>query len=296
MKHISVLAMPAVEAVLAAGRGKYVDATFGGGGHSRLLLRQLPADSSLLAIDCDEYAEQQAAAIDDIRFTFVRCNFTDIKTATEESGIDEVQGVLFDLGISSLQLDTAERGLSFMRAGPLDMRLDRRYGKTAYDLIQTSDEKTLTRIFKEYGEEPEARRIARILVAKRRDIQDTAGLAQLVSQCKRRHVVGRHSATLVFLALRIAVNRELESLREGLVAASKILADGGRLVVIAFHSLEDRIVKRVFSAPSFPRIGRVGGLGMRQLGKSLVPSEDEVYDNPRARSARMRIFTKEATL
>lgn len=293
VNHSTVLAVAAAEALLTPGEGCYIDATFGGGGHSRELLRKMPAASQLIALDCDEYAEQQAAKVQDSRFRFLRVNFSQLADAAQEADIKEVRGVLFDLGVSSMQLDSAGRGLSFSRRGPLDMRLDRRQTETAQSLIARSDEREIVRILKTYGEEPEARRVGRAIYAHRRDLQDTAALARLVAENKRAHPPGRHPATLVFQGLRIAVNRELDCLRRGLQAASQLLIRGGRLVVIAFHSLEDRTVKRELIPPAYPGTGRVGGV-MRVLGKSQTPCADEIAANPRARSARMRVFEKEA--
>lgn len=296
VNHAAVMAVPATDAVLAAGGGCYIDATFGGGGHSRLLLQKMPSAARLLALDCDEFAAERAAKVGDSRFCFMRRNFAELPEAAAEAGIapGDVAGVLFDLGVSSLQLESAGRGFSFSRRGPLDMRLDRREGMTVQSLLESCDERELARILKHYGEEPESRRIGRAIVSRRREITDTATLAQVISAEKRAHPPGRHPATLAFQALRIAVNRELDSLRNGLEAACKLLAQGGRLAVIAFHSLEDRAVKRTLSAPSHPGFGRVGGVGMRPLGKMKTPSAEEIQQNPRARSARMRVFEKAA--
>ncbi|MGU9951236.1 MAG: 16S rRNA (cytosine(1402)-N(4))-methyltransferase RsmH [Gammaproteobacteria bacterium WSBS_2016_MAG_OTU1] len=298
LTHLTVLAKEAADALIGGqghsqGEGCYIDATFGGGGHSRLLLTQLPPNSLLVALDCDEYAEALADKVEDPNFVFMRRNFADMRQAIAEAEVGNVRGVLFDLGVSSLQLDTAERGLSFMRDGPLDMRLDRRSGKTVQQFLQYSSERELVRVLKSYGEEPEARRVAKEIYARRRQIDNTATLAKIVAECKRAHPPGRHPATLVFQALRMAVNNELDTLRRGLSAASELLCQGGRLVVIAFHSLEDRLVKRTLSAPSFPGVGQVGGVGMQQEGRSIVPSEEEIAANPRARSARMRVFVKQ---
>ena len=292
MTHTAVLAAPAVEALLAGGGERYIDATFGGGGHSRLILRNMPPAARLLAMDCDEFAAARAAEIDDNRFCFLRENFSKIAAAAGEVEMPEVSGVLFDLGVSSMQLDTAVRGMSLMREGPLDMRMDRRGGMTAKTILEKYAERDLADILWRYGEEPESRRIARVLHKRRYEVTDTAALAKLVAETKRARPLKRHPATLVFQALRIAVNGELDNLRRGLAAARDILAHGGRLVVIAFHSLEDRIVKRTLMPPAFPGIGRIGG-GMRPLGKTS-PSAEETQLNPRARSARMRVFVKEA--
>ena len=283
------MAEPAANALLAGGGGRYIDATFGGGGHSRMLLAKMPADGKLLALDCDEYAAERAAEITDTRFSFMRRNFAELEDAARPGEID---GVLFDLGVSSMQLESAGRGFSFMRPGPLDMRLDRRGAATAESLLRSCGERRLAGILKEYGEEPEARRVGRAIYARRRQIKDTATLAKIVSDSKRVRPPGRHPATLVFQALRIAVNGEIKMLRRGLEAARRILVLGGRLVVIAFHSVEDRAVKRALSAPGLPGIGGADG-GMRALGKSAAPSAEEIASNPRARSARMRVFIKE---
>lgn len=289
LSHMTVLGAPAAAALLAGGGGRYIDATFGGGGHSRLLLEKMPPDGRLIALDCDEYAEAAAAEITDGRFSFLRRNFAELG---DVAGDGEIDGVLFDLGVSGMQLESAERGLSFMRPGPLDMRLDRRGGATAESLLRAFSERELIGILREYGEEPEARRVGRALYARRRQIKDTAALAKIVSDSKCVRPPGRHPATLVFQALRIAVNREFKVLRRGLEAARRLLALGGRLVVIAFHSAEDRTVKRALSARSFPGIGTVDG-GMRPAGKLTAPSAEEIAANPRARSARMRVFIKE---
>lgn len=289
VNHAPVLGAAAAEALLAGGGARFIDATFGGGGHSRIILENMPSDAGLLALDCDEYAAALAAEITDARFSFMRRNFAELGETAAPGAID---GVLFDLGVSSMQLDNAGRGMSFMRAGPLDMRMDRRGALTAKSLINSCTARELARIFREYGEEPEAARVARAVFADRRNIADTATLAKIVADSKRLRKPGRHPATLVFQALRMAVNRELAVLRRGLEAARRLLARGGRLVVIAFHSVEDRAVKRALSAPSFPGIGKVGG-GMRPLGKLLFPSAEEIAANPRARSARMRVFIKD---
>lgn len=291
--HVPVLVEEATDALMPERAGGYIDATFGGGGHSASLLKKMTSDSALLGLDCDECAESRSTEVEDPRFRFLRRNFKDMEAAAEEADMPQVRGVLFDLGASSMQLDDAERGLSFLRRGPLDMRLDRRGEMTAESILRYSTERELTRIFREYGEEPEARRLGRAIFERRREIQSTADLAGIVAAHKRSHPQGRHPATLVFQALRIAVNQEFASLRKGLEAASRVLSAGGRLAVIAFHSLEDRIVKRALSAPSFPGIGKVGGCGMRAEGGPIRASAEEVNANPRARSACLRVFVKE---
>ena len=294
VNHTTVLATAATNA-LVDGDGCYIDATFGGGGHSRQLLRRLSPAARLIALDCDEYAAACAADIDDARFCFVRQNFAELSDVARQNAAVNVRGVLFDLGISSLQLDSAERGLSFRRRGPLDMRMDRRQEQTARTFLSSCSERTLIRILKEYGEEPEARRVGQAIYARRRQIADTAELATIVTDAKRAHPPGKHPATLTFQALRIAVNREWDSLWRGLKAASTILARGGRLAVIAFHSLEERMIKRALSSPAFPGIGQIEPSLLQPLGQVIIPSAAEIADNPRARSARMRVFVKGAT-
>ena len=292
VNHVAVLASAATERLLDGG-GCYIDATFGDGGHSRCLLGTMPASSRLIALDCDEYAAQRAEEVKDERFCFFHRSYAEMEDAVATAGAENIRGVLFDLGVSSMQLDNPERGMSFKRLGPLDMRFDRRTACTAKKLLASCGERELIRILKEYGEEPEASRVGRAIYERRRRIPDTMALAKIVADSKRSHPPGRHPATLTFQALRIAVNREWETLRRGLSAASRLLSDGGRLAVIAFHSLEERIVRRALSAPAFPGIGRLETPRMRQQGKMITPTAEEIAANPRARSARMRIFVKE---
>lgn len=275
----------------AAG-GWFVDATFGGGGHSRLLLEQMPADGRLLALDCDEVAAARAAAVCHPRFDFARRDFAELTAVLEERCIAGVCGVLFDLGVSSMQLDDISRGFSFRGEAELDMRLDRRSGVSAADWLRNNDEKTIRAALRRYGEEPEAGRVARALFAARGTANTTTAFADIVRAAKRRPTPGRHPATRAFQALRIVVNDELENLRRGLDAARRALVVGGRLVVIAFHSLEDRIAKRLTFAETFPGFGRVGGGDLSPVGRMRRPSEEEVAANPRARSACLRVFVK----
>lgn len=295
LTHQSVFCAEAVGAVLAAMPGAgdtVVDATFGGGGHSRALLAKLPADCRLLALDCDEFAAARAATIKNPNFTFVRRNFAALPEVLTALNIDGVRAVLFDLGVSSLQLDAPARGFSFRYDSALDMRLDRRSGQTAMHWLQNNDEDAIRTALKNYGEEPEARRIARVLFAHRADMTTTASLADAVRAAKKHPTPGKHPATRVFQALRIAVNQELENLQKGLDAAIRVLLVGGRLVVIAFHSLEDRIVKRLTVGVTFPGWGRMAGYPLRPIGRMQRPSAAEVAVNPRARSARLRVFMK----
>lgn len=299
LAHQTVLAQEAVAALFAPALARaaapvYVDATFGGGGHSRRILSRLPPRGRLLALDCDEAAAARAARMPPENFRFFRRNYSELAAALREGAAGDVCGVLFDLGVSSLQLDDAGRGFSFAADAPLDMRLDRRRGLAAAQWLAQSGEEDIRRALRQFGEEPEARRVARSLFARRAEISTTGQLAAAVRDAKRQPTPGRHPATRTFQAIRIAVNDELAHLQKGLEAARDALITGGRLVVIAFHSLEDRIVKRLGAAATLPGIGRVGGSNLRAEGRMRRPSAAEVAANPRARSACMRVFTKMA--
>ncbi len=293
--HAPVLCEQATDALLGGGGGGvFVDATFGGGGHSARLLAKMAADARLIALDCDEDAQRRAEERfgGDARFSFFRRNFAQLAEVLGEAGTPTVQGVLFDLGLSGFQLAEATRGFSFRLAGALDMRMDRRQEMTAARFLRDNGEAAVAKALREYGEEPEAKRIARA-IAGAAPMGDTVALAELVARAKRHKTPGgRNPATRVFQALRIAVNRELESLAAGLEAARRALAEGGRLAVVAFHSLEDRMVKRLGAGASFPGLGRVGG-GLIALGPVLRPGADEIQNNPRSRSAKLRVFAKE---
>lgn len=295
--HQPVLAEEAVTALLAAvpqhTQPVVVDATFGGGGHSRRIIRQLPANGRLLALDCDETAAARAARCQAPGFIFARRNYSELAAVLAECGIAEVCGILFDLGVSSMQLDDGARGFSFNQDAPLDMRMDRRGGLSAAEWLQQSDEEEICRVLRQFGQEPEARRIARRLAAARQRPATTAQLAQAVREAKKRPTPpAHHPATRTFQAIRIAVNDELGQLQKGLDAARRALAAGGRLVVIAFHSLEDRMVKQLIPTAALPGIGRVSATQLQAVGRLQRPSEAEIAANPRARSARMRVFRK----
>ena len=300
--HVPVMLVEALTALCLRADGRYVDGTAGGGGHSAAVAGQLGPEGRLLALDRD------AEAVDRVRERLAKwgkqvhvehANYSEIDTLTQRHGLAPVDGVLLDLGMSSFQLET-ERGFSFSSDAALDMRMDRTQTTTAADLVQQLDEAALADLFWRYGEEPASRRIARALVAERAraPITTTGRLAAVVE----RAVGGRrgkiHPATRVFQALRIATNEELEHLSTGLEAALRILAPGGRLVVISFHSLEDRIVKRTLQAHA----GRWDNLpagGRRWVGaqppvrlvtrRPLTPAPEECERNPRARSAKLRV-------
>jgi 16S rRNA (cytosine1402-N4)-methyltransferase len=284
--HVSVLAGESIEALAIRPDGTYVDATFGAGGHSALILERLGPAGRLVALDADPSAG--ARALPDPRFRLVRRNFRELAEALDELGIATVDGVLFDLGVSSMQFDKGERGFSFRVAAPLDMRLDPTAGESAADFLATRDEKTIADTIYEFGEERASRRIARAVVALRNagtPVRDTVDLANVVARAVGRpgHAKSRtaiHPATRTFQALRIAVNDELGALRAGLDAALSRTTIGGRVAAISFHSLEDRIVKHTFRED--PRVRAV-------TRKPIVPSDDEIAANPRARSAKLRV-------
>jgi len=288
--HVSVLVDPALEFLAIRPDGIYVDATFGAGGHSRAILQRLRG-GRLIALDADPNAIARAAAIADPRLLFFHANFRDLEGVLDRAGIACVDGVLFDLGVSSMQLDDSERGFSLAKAAPLDMRMDPAVGRSAYDVLATASEGELADIFFQYGEERSARRIARAIVARRAsgELPNTAAeFAGLVAGVVRRP--GRreriHPATRVFQALRIAANDELDALREGLHAAVGRLRTAGRVVAISFHSLEDRIVKRTFRDDA-----RLEVLTKRPV----LPSGDETAQNRRARSAKLRAAQRKAS-
>jgi 16S rRNA (cytosine1402-N4)-methyltransferase len=310
--HVPVLAAEVVDIFRPLERGTIVDATFGGGGHSLALLDALP-DVEIIAIDRDPDA--RAMAPDDPRLRFVAGNFAElgrlaVDAPGEESSSDDavkagrVDGVLFDLGVSSHQLDVDERGFSYHRAGPLDMRMDRSSALSADDVVNRWAEGDLVSAFRRFGEERFSRRIAAAIVASR-PIGDTAELASVIAAAvpapaRRR----RHPARRVFQAIRIAVNGELDALEVGLESALDLVREDGRVAVITYHSLEDRMVKRRFAAgtagcdcpPGLPvcSCGRVTELRSLTRG-GITPSAREVERNPRARSARLRAVEKVAS-
>ena len=288
--HVSVLLDAALDYLAIRPDGIYVDATFGAGGHSRAILSRLNG-GRLISIDADPEAVSRAVEIADPSFTFVRGNFSELRRILNDCGVAQVDGVLFDLGVSSMQLDNAQRGFSFRESALLDMRMNPYEGRSAYDILVTASERELADIFFLYGEERAARRIAHAIVERRSSgtlPTTTTEFAQFVSGVvhrpgKRERI---HPATRVFQALRIAVNNELDVLRDGLTAAIDSLRGAGRVVAISFHSLEDRIVKQTFRGDE-----RLDVL----TKKPLVPDEAEMADNPRARSAKLRAAQRKAS-
>ncbi|HEY4228438.1 MAG TPA: 16S rRNA (cytosine(1402)-N(4))-methyltransferase RsmH [Candidatus Limnocylindrales bacterium] len=304
--HVPVMADEVVEMLAPAAGSRHVDATLGGGGHAERILTASDPDGRLLGLDADGAAIARVRARLGQRFgdrlRLRQANFRELSTVAPDEGFAGIDGCLFDLGLSSFQLADAERGFGFRTDGALDMRFDTSRGVPASELIATLDPAELTALFRRYGEEPFAGRIARVIVETRRatPISTADALAALIARVTPSRARGRrrvHPATRVFQALRIAVNEELDALEAGLAAALDLLRPGGRLVVLSYHSLEDRIVKRFLQAerrgcicpPEAPVCVCGHEPRLRLLSpKGLVPSAAEVTANPRARSARLR--------
>ena len=311
--HTTVLLNEAVDALLhaapggadeaeieRASNGVYVDGTFGRGGHSRALLQRLGGRSRLLAIDRDPEAVAAAAAdpeLTDPRFSIHHTSFGQMVPTLAAAGVTRIDGLLLDLGVSSPQIDSPERGFSFRFDGPLDMRMDTTRGESAADFLARADERHIAEVIRDYGEERFAVQVAKALVARRESgnpVRTTRELSEVVAGAVKTREPGQNPATRTFQALRIFVNAELEELEQGLNAALDLLVPGGRLVVISFHSLEDRIVKTFIAreskavfdrrAPFAPEVA----MRLRALGR-IKPGETELRANPRARSAVMRV-------
>lgn len=307
MSHESVLLQEAIDGLAIKPDGIYVDGTFGRGGHSQVILNSLSSQGRLFVIDKDKVAIDYAKTRfgSDKRVTVLHGSFANLHTFMQEAGIaGSVNGVLLDLGVSSPQLDEAERGFSFLQEGPLDMRMDRENAFDAATFINKANEKDLIRVFRDYGEERFAGRIARAIVRERAisPITTTLQLANIVKAANPRWEKHKHPATRVFQAVRIHVNQELEDLKEGLEQSFKVLGPEGRLVVISFHSLEDRVVKQFMrhkeDGEKPPPYLPIRDIDLKKefvrRGKAIKPSEDEIRLNPRARSAVLRIGEKVA--
>jgi 16S rRNA (cytosine1402-N4)-methyltransferase len=303
-QHRPVLLEEAVEALNIRPDGKYLDGTFGRGGHSRAILACLSEEGCLMALDRDPEAIAAGKELekDDFRFSIVQGNFADLERYVREWGVEEgLDGILLDLGVSSPQLDDPGRGFSFMGDGPLDMRMNPLQGVSAKEWLAEAPERELTRVLWEFGEERHARRIARnIVMARQKQRLETTGqLARLIENTIGRREKKKHPATRCFQAIRIFVNDEMSHLAAGLATAIRLLRPGGRLVVISFHSLEDRLVKRTIreavrpgkvrkNIPQHPDLKPL----LKPVDKAIKPSETELSVNPRARSAVMRIAEK----
>lgn len=301
-QHITVLLNEAVDALAVREDGIYVDGTFGRGGHSRLILSRLGSQGRLIVFDKDLQAIEaaQKLAEQDGRVTVVHDGFSSFQTTLDKLDIEEIDGALFDLGISSPQIDDGARGFSFRFDAPLDMRMDPTRGMSAAEWIATASEQDLHEVIKNYGEERFSRQIARAIVAQRTEspIDTTRKLAQLVAQNVRTRERGQDPATRTFQAVRIFINRELEEVEAVLPQVMRSLKQGGRLAVIAFHSLEDRIVKQFVKKysqhPPLPRWAAVKEADLplpplKAVGKAIKPGVEETASNPRARSAVLRV-------
>ena len=296
-EHVSVLLAESVSALSVRADGSYLDGTFGRGGHSREVLSLLSPSGQLIAVDKDPEAEASAKAFaGDSRFRFVAGSFADISNFVSDGSLD---GILLDLGVSSPQLDDAARGFGFNGDGPLDMRMDTRSGMTAAEWIASAPEQEIADVIKTYGEERFAKRMASAIVKVRVDtpITRTRQLASIIAEANPKWEPNKHPATRAFQAIRIFINRELEDLELALSSMVDKLAIGGRLVVISFHSLEDRIVKRFMRDQArgvqlprhVPVVDSDAGKTLNLVGKAVKPSDEEVARNPRSRSAVMRV-------
>jgi 16S rRNA (cytosine1402-N4)-methyltransferase len=305
-QHVSVLLQESLEALAIRPDGIYLDATFGRGGHSRAILSQLNVDGRLYALDRDPTAIEAAKALaDDPRFTIIHTPFSQLDEVLDAQQLrGKIDGILFDLGVSSPQLDDAERGFSFMREGPLDMRMDTSRGETAADFLNRANADDIAFVLREYGEERFAWRIAQAIVQQREEnpLQTTKQLADLIDKAvpfKDKH---KHPATRSFQGIRIHVNGELQEIEQALSAAVSGLKPEGRLAVISFHSLEDRLVKRFLRAQSKGKDIPAGlplrddqidrGQTVRLIGKAQKPSAEEIRANPRARSSVLRVAAR----
>lgn len=302
-QHVSVLLEESINALVTDTAGTYIDATFGRGGHTRALLEKLGNDAQVIALDQDPQAIEAAKTLqDDPRFDIIHTPFSNLQQVLEQRQLTgEVTGILFDLGVSSPQLDDAERGFSFMRDGPLDMRMDTTRGETAAEWLNRAEKDEISWVLKEYGEERFARKIASAIVMDREKepfvrTKQLADMIARVSPVKEKH---KHPATRTFQAIRIHVNKELEQIEQALEASLSALKQDGRLVVISFHSLEDRLVKRFIRKHSEGKQVPAGlpvtdaeinkDKSLEKVGKAIKPGKHEVSLNPRARSSVLRI-------
>ena len=307
-KHIPIMLDEVIEGLDIKPDGIYVDGTLGGGGHSYEIAKRLVSGGRLIGIDQDEAAIKAAGArlsgFGD-RVTIVRSNYAQMVSVLQSLGIEQVDGILLDLGVSSHQLDNAERGFSYMEDAPLDMRMDRRQEKTAGDIVNFYSQAELTRIIRDYGEDKFAAKIAAKIIGFRENkpVETTGELVEIIKSAipMKYRLTGGHPAKRTFQAIRIELNRELEILEESIEGMLDILSDRGRMAVITFHSLEDRIVKSAFKKaespctcpPDFP----ICVCGKKSKGfvasrKPLIPSDEEMERNPRAKSSKLRIFVR----
>ncbi len=310
-KHISVLLNESIDGLNIKPDGIYIDGTFGRGGHSRTILSKLGENGRLYSIDRDPQAIEEAKKIDDPRFTIIHGPFSGIAEYAKQYQLEgQIDGVLFDLGVSSPQLDDAERGFSFMKDGPLDMRMDPTSGIPVSEWLAKADIDDITWVIREFGEDKHARRIARAITEycandENEPLTRTSQLAKLISDAAPKSFKEKkHPATRAFQAFRIYINSELEEIDKALVGAASVLAPEGRLSVISFHSLEDRMVKRFIrkesKGPQVPhgipmteaQIQALGSANLKNIGKAIKPTDQEIELNPRSRSSVLRIAEK----
>ena len=296
-EHVSVLLAESVSALSVRADGSYLDGTFGRGGHSKEILSRLSSSGKLIAVDKDPAAEASALSLaNDPRFQFEPGSFADISRIVTDNSLD---GILLDLGVSSPQLDDAQRGFGFSGDGPLDMRLDTRTGMTAAQWLASAPEQDIADVIKTYGEERFGKRMAAAIVRARAEapITGTRQLANIIAEANPKWEPHKHPATRAFQAIRIFINRDIEDLELALECMVDKLVVGGRLVVISFHSLEDRIVKRFMRDQArgiqlprhVPVVDSDAGKTLNLVGKAMKPSNEEIARNPRSRSAVMRI-------
>jgi len=305
--HVSVLLNETIDSLSVRKDGIYADGTLGGGGHSLEILKRLSSNGRLIGIDRDtealEAAKKRLSSFDNV--SFIHSNFSNIKEIISSLGIEAIDGAVIDLGVSSYQLDFSERGFSYMEDAPLDMRMDRTSGFSAYDVINTYSEAELTRIFFEYGEERFSKKVASIICEERnkRNIETTLELVEIIKRAipERFRQKGSHPAKRIFQAVRIEVNSELDPLKNALNDFFDCLKPGGRLAVISFHSLEDRIVKKTFQSfmgtCTCPKDFPICVCGKKARGKlitakPILPSEEEISRNKRSKSAKLRVCEK----
>ena len=308
--HVPVLLNETLDLLVTNPAGTYIDGTLGRGGHSLEILKRLSPEGRLIGLDRDAEAIKQTAETLSAfgeQTQQVHGNFADMKELCASIGVMKVDGVLLDLGVSSPQLDVAERGFSFGKDGPLDMRMDQTQGRSAADWVNDEDEETLANVIYRFGEDRDSRRIARAIVRAREEqrIERTLELAEIVERAKGGRRGPTHPATKTFQALRMAVNAELESLETGLEAGLLMLREGGRMAVITFHSLEDRMVKQCFKRHTVRRESLQQG-GERLIvdepavrlvnRKPITAAEEELSENPRSRSAKLRVVERETVI
>lgn len=298
-KHVPVLVREVLSTLVIKPDGTYLDATFGGGGHTRAILEQLGNDARVLAIDRDPEAVKRGKLLaeQDPRVVAVQASFDQITAASRQNDIEQFDGILFDIGLSSDQLDDGRRGFSFQKNGPLDMRMDPTNGTSAADWLNNSSEKAIRVVLRKYGDERNAKAISNAVVGAR-PLAQTQELVEIVDRVCKTRDAGKHVATRTFQAIRIYVNDELNQLRQGLRNAFELIGLSGRIAVISFHSLEHRAVRRQFSLWTDSQVpARVPVRGtnkgpMKIIEKGLTPKRHEIEDNPRARSALLQVIER----